>query len=124
MPRGQKGGPPSSLSGMPDMGDVMNLDEGEEVSPAEIAGVLSELGLDKPKPKPKAAAGSGTAAARQAIPAKATSGGPAAGSGPAAGPSTAFDLVRSRLEEYQRAAVLAKQGGDMGRAVKLLHRFG
>ena len=78
----------------------MNLDEGEEVSPAEIAGVLSELGLDKPKPKPKAAAGSGTAAARQAIPAKATSGGPAAGSGPAAGPSTAFDLVRSRLEEH------------------------
>ena len=94
--------------------DAMDL-EGEKVSPSEIAGVLSELGLSKPKPKPKQAA----APTRPQQPAA-----PVAPTAPAAGqpPATAFDHVRGRLEEYQRAAVRAKQAGDMTLATQLLRR--
>ena len=101
---------------MPD--DIMDLDQGEEVSPAEIADIMSELGVAKPKPKPKAAATrpqAATAAAGVAVPA-------GSAVGPASGPTTGFDLARSRLADYQRAAVLAKQAGDMGRATALLRR--
>ena len=37
MPAGKK------VAGLPD--GLMDLDEGEEVSPAEIAGIMSELGV-------------------------------------------------------------------------------
>ena len=118
MKRGGRGPPASqsSGSGMPD--DIMDLDQGEEVSPAEIADIMSELGVAKPKPRPKAAATrpqAATAAAGVAVPA-------GSAAGPNSGPSTGFDLARTRLADYQRAAVLAKQAGDMGRATALLRR--
>ena len=101
---------------MPD--DIMDLDQGEEVSPAEIASIMSELGVAKPKPKPKVAA-----TRPQAITTAAGVVAPAGtAAGPASGPTTGFDLARSRLADYQRAAVQAKQAGDMGRATALLRR--
>ena len=74
---------------MPD--GLMDLDEGEEVSPAEIAGIMSELGVAK---KPKAQAAS-CHARPQAATAAVVPGGSAMG--PASGPTTGFDLARSRL---------------------------
>ena len=94
----------------------MDLDEGEEVSPAEIAGIMSELGVAK---KPKAQAAS-CHARPQAATAAVVPGGSAMG--PASGPTTGFDLTRNRLADYQRAAVQAKRAGDMGRATALLRR--
>ena len=108
MPAGKK------VAGLPD--GLMDLDEGEEVSPAEIAGIMSELGVAT---KPKA-----QAASRNARPQAATAAVVPGGSamGPASGPSTGFDLARNRLADYQRAAVQAKRAGDMGRATALLRR--
>ena len=105
---------PKKAVGLPD--GLMDLDEGEEVSPAEIAGIMSELGVAT---KPKA-----QAASRNARPQAATAAVVPGGSamGPASGPSTGFDLARNRLADYQRAAVQAKRAGDMGRATALLRR--
>ena len=102
-------------AGLPD--GLMDLDEGEEVSPAEIAGIMSELGVAT---KPKAQAASRNARPQLAATAAVVPGGSAMG--PASGPSTGFDLARNRLADYQRAAVQAKRAGDMGRATALLRR--
>ena len=77
MPAGKK------VAGLPD--GLMDLDEGEEVSPAEIAGIMSELGVAT---KPKA-----QAASRNARPQAATAAVVPGGSamGPASGPSTSFE---------------------------------
>ena len=118
MKRGGRGLPASLSSGSGMPADIMDLDQGEEVSKAEIADIMSELGVAKPKPKPKPAAArpqAATAAAGVVVPAGSVA-------GPASGPTTGFDLARSRLADYQRAAVQAKQAGNMGRATALLRR--
>ena len=56
MKRGGRGLPASLSSGSGMPADIMDLDQGEEVSKAEIADIMSELGVAKPKPKPKPAA--------------------------------------------------------------------
>ena len=96
----------------------MDIDSsGEKVSNAELAAVLAEIGLeDKKKPlqktKPAAASAPAPAPRQQPPPTPA----------PPAGSAAAPPSLEERMNEFKKAAVVARQAGDMETAKAWLRR--